>query len=285
MQVTYRFSCTSAPETSIDTLSLGPFIISISKRAAHNNEQSLSISFDHAEEAADSLAMSVEIGDQARRVRGSMTLPRFDEVKEVVSALQGLLTLHIDLEVNFRQFQVSSGEMQIMTGPSTTEIRPRLVPPNFVADMAEIAPKLVEDEIVLTFWRLGFRSLNNDRPLEAFYHFWYFIERKFAAGKWRFEELVSQLLSSDLLLHAISFASQKIDPQTAWLLSLKQREVFLRGDHNAIVRHLVKRRGDLHHAKPSSEWHPGDPDPVRADAAFLGMVCQMCVALMASGNK
>jgi hypothetical protein len=48
-----------------------------------------------------------------------------------------------------------------------------------------------------------------------------------------------------------------------------------------VIRRLVTLRGDLHHAKPTSTWHPGELDSIRLETAFLGTVCQRCMGLLA----
>lgn len=284
-KVTYRFVCRSEPPIAFDHLLLGPFAMTLLAKADGTSEQALLVSFDEEDDSPDTLAFAVHLFGEPRQVRGQMTLPRITEVKEVVSALQGLLVLHVDLEVRFNQFKVSAGELELSVGPAATPQIASDIPSHFISTMANIAPKLVKDEIALTFWRLGYRAVKEDRPLEAFYNFWYFIERKFGDGKWRENELVMTLMSSNMLRYAIQLARERIDQQSISLLSKEQRQVFLGQNDEITIRHLVRRRGDLHHAKPSSDWHPGNPDPVRADAAFLGSLCQMCVALMASAGQ
>jgi hypothetical protein len=114
------------------------------------------------------------------------------------------------------------------------------------------APRFCEFDAELTFWRLGNHAANEGRHLEAYYHFWFTIERTFGEGAWRKNELVPKLQQNAILRAAVHEMQDHVRDNPATQLTPKQRKAFIEGDADYALSYFFNLRGDLHHAKPTS---------------------------------
>jgi hypothetical protein len=243
-------------------------------------QQKLIVTFDEADlNAVPAFSIKAGVGINPS---GSMRLPRFGEIKRLLRSYIGLVALCADLEVDFRAFTVTSDDLTLSSGPRQKSKDKEPIPDGFLCEMLDVAWRIRDRDVALTFWKRGCDHIDDGQPLEAFFHFWFFLEYSFGNGKWRTSQLKDELLKSAVLKKAISLAQRKIDTRVAEMLTEKQKKIFMSGSTDLVIGELTDFRGKLHHSKPKLDWHPDEPESFRFEAHFLAMVCQMCVGIYGS---
>lgn len=278
IDVEMLFSCQTSPRTELSPTSVGRFTLSITSLPTQG--QRLVVRYTENDERYRP-GMSVTFGWNISP-SGEARLGRFAEVKQVVRTFQGLVSMAVDLDVDFRDVELRAADMVLNLHPHARGDDLRAAPSQAVLEeFLQLVPAMSEHETALCFFRLGWNAIDSGTPLEAYYYFWFFVERTFAAGKWRTEELVQQLLSSATLVAAIERVRTEWTGNSAGRPDAAAVAALVGNSAQDVIRRLVVLRGDLHHAKPTSTWHPGELDSIRLETAFLGTVCQRCMGFLA----
>jgi len=207
---------------------------------------------------------------------------RHDDVERVVRSTQGLLSIYTTISIKFDECEISwepeSDEerklIKLNRFRRETEKADiwmaRRLSYDLVARAMAVTDELAQQEVTLAFVRQGNHDFHDERYIQAYYNFFFFLETQFAAGYSDPKRVVEALLKAQPLQDAISQVRSGKTP------SRLSREVtdLLRLSDESLIRHFVKTRGDLHHhalRRPRS-WHPDKPEAVATEADLLRVI-------------
>lgn len=126
-------------------------------------------------------------------------------------------------------------------------------------------------EVALSFFRKGKIDMISRAYIDTFYDFYFVLEALFGKGKTKNAHIEKNLLSSDTLSTAISKAKQKTNLISHVSTELNDPFNYINSSFEDIVKHIVSRRGFLHHHNPEhpKAWSPDAQKEYHLDAAFL----------------
>ena len=140
---------------------------------------------------------------------------------------------------------------------------------DFIARMIFTAPHASSYEVPLSFIRRGGQDMRDDRFIEAFYNYFFFLETLFAPGFSKPKVVKEKLLASPAFTKGIAEARKQIDSR----LAHKERALvaLLAKSDKDLTNHLVDTRGNLHHhaLRRPDVWHPERPDRYKAEAMII----------------
>ena len=226
-------------------------------------------------------------------------LVRREEIEHLVRTVQGLLSLHGTIDVDFERPKLEwlpetpEEEMSIaitVSGkpPDVDVYKPEKLSFELVGRAvlgADAASKL---EVALSFLRRARRDLKERRYIEAIYNSFFFLETLFAAGYSDPKKVEKSLLASDVVRSAIAaIRSFPIDPPRGFttraeLAVWDERVKQLARTDEEIVGELVRLRGSLHHNAPKgpAAWHPDKSLDFRVHAHTLHDIALACAHIL-----
>lgn len=230
-------------------------------------------------------------------------LARRGEIEHRVRTIQGVLSLHGTIDVDFErptlEWLADSPEEErgieiIVAGkpPEVDVFKPEKLDFGIVAKAVLGAPHLSKLEVALSFLRRGRRDLEERRYIEAIYNCFFVLETRFAAGLSNPREVAKRLKASPIVTAALeAIRTYPIDPPRGWtteadLAVWDERVQFLSRSNDEIIGELVKLRGTLHHhaARGSHTWHPDKAAAYRVPAHCLHDIAFACAHLIIAGE-
>ena len=249
------------------------------------------------------LKISFDVGDKSQwpkfdppslagtkaTIRGSS--PRLAEIKQQVRVVAGLLTPHglqsINLDEPRQEWNPANdqekAELQVYSFQFKTGhlSRDHTDPSSFSFVIASIigAKQVIPFETALSFLRRGYLDMESWAYIDAFYDFYFMLERLYGNGKTKNVDVEREFLSNPTLIKCINDVFN--DPETArfFLADPECASAFqtkYQGKSpEEILKSVVKLRGFLHHqsSKRQDGWHPEDQGSYRTDAILLQMIC------------
>ncbi len=163
------------------------------------------------------------------------------------------------------RFETHRGEMNASDLP--------FLPFDLLARSIIAADDAAEVETSLSFFRKGLIDISEERYIEAFYDYYFFLESFFGEGKTKNQAVKEVFEKSTPLRNCI----EKIlrGPDSELMIGTNHYGRFLQKFKNKtaeeIIEHMVKLRGYLHHhsAKRRDAWHPDDHGRFELDALLL----------------
>jgi hypothetical protein len=132
-------------------------------------------------------------------------------------------------------------------------------------------------EVPLNFNRRGRQAVIQERYIEAFYEFYFFIESLYADGKFKQHAVTQEFTASTELNAAIQEALVDSDSELKAdaVLKAEFQKHYISKSREEIIDRLVKLRGELHHhsIKNKRAWNPGLQLGYKTDALFWQSVC------------
>jgi hypothetical protein len=247
------------------------------------------ISFDVSDKSQwPKFGPSSMVGTKAT-IRGSS--PRLPEIKQQVRVIAGLLAPHGLQSINLNEPRQEwipendreKAELQVYSFQSKTGHLPRdqanTSPFSFVIASIIGAKQAVPFEAALSFLRRGYLDMESWAYIDAFYDFYFMLERLYGNGKTKNVDVEREFLSNPILVKCVKDVSD--DPETARFFLADPECVtpfqtkYQGRNSEEILKSIVKLRGFLHHqsSKRQDGWHPEDQGHYRTDAILLQMIC------------
>jgi hypothetical protein len=199
-----------------------------------------------------------------------------DEVTDYLMVVQGMLSLLGTFTIDFNKRQVNweaenedeRAKLSLFSYNVTTDKNVDAPSPftfDFIARTVFSAAYSAHYELPLTFIRRGLQDMRNDRFIDAFYNFFFFLETQFAPGYSNPKVVAQKLLEASSVTAALQSTREDLrrysrrPPKLFSLLALSERE---------LITHLVDTRGNLHHhaLRRPGTWHPEKPERFEAEA-------------------
>lgn len=212
-----------------------------------------------------------------------------DDVTQFLITTQGLLSLFAKFEIDFSGNQVEwipendeeKSQLHVFSHSIKRERPFADSSPRMTFDLVVrallAAPHASDYEVPLSFVRRGMQDILEDRCIEAFYNFFFFLETLFAPGYSNPKVVEGKFLQSQILRDALITARQELDPdQHREARSLKS---LLQKTDEELIRYLVQTRGHLHHHALSRPgvWHPEKPDRYLSEAIIVQKMAHVIV--------
>jgi len=210
--------------------------------------------------------------------------PHFLLVQQEVRAIEVLLSvfgLHsIDL-INFSTEWIpenDSDKMKLKINHFETSREKMMtsdlpvLPYDLLARSIIAAEDAIDIEVSLSFFRKGLIDMSEERYIEAFYDYYFFLESFFGEGKTRNRAVKEAFKKSeqlrnciDLILKNQALNSMGSQENQRFLQHFKKKTI------DDIIDHIVELRGYLHHhsANRKNGWHPDDHYRFKLDAMLL----------------
>lgn len=230
-------------------------------------------------------------------------LARRSEIEHRVRTIQGALSLHGTIDVDFErptlEWLADNPEEErgieiVLSGkpPEVDVFKPEKLDFGLVAKAVLSAPHLLKLEVALSFLRRGRRDLKERRYIEAIYNCFFVLETQFAAGLSNPREVAKRLKASPIVTAALeAIRAYPIDPPRGWMTEADltvwdERVQFLSRSKDEIIDELVKLRGSLHHHAPQGPhtWHPDKGSSYRVPAHCLHDIALACAHLIIAGE-
>jgi hypothetical protein len=201
-------------------------------------------------------------------------------VQDLLITVQGMLTL-------FGQFSIDLFTCKAEFVPESEEERSKITINDYLLkmekpvvndavplpfeDLAQIisaAPELSDYQVPLSFIRRGIEDMGQDRYVEAFYNFFFFLETMFAPGYRDPKRVSEKFLKAKEIRGTIVAARQ--DGESPALFKRNELKVLLSKTDEEMVRCLVETRGSLHHhSRHRPKWHPEKAVEHEAEALLI----------------
>jgi hypothetical protein len=202
-----------------------------------------------------------------------------DEVTDYLMVVQGMLTLLGTFTIDFNKRQVKwependdeRAKLNLFSYSVTTNNNVEAQSPftfDFIARTVFTAASSAHYELPLTFLRRGLQDIKNDRFIDAFYNFFFFLETQFAPGFSNPKVVAEKLSEAASVKAALQVTRENLPRQRGHLPNLPPLLAF--GDRE-LIAHLVDTRGNLHHhaLRRPGIWHPEKPERFEAEALIL----------------
>mgnify|MGYP003384411646 CR=1 FL=1 len=126
-------------------------------------------------------------------------------------------------------------------------------------------------EVSLSFFRKGKNDMASRSYIDAFYDFYFVLESLFGEGKTKNSHIEKNLLASSALTNAINKTKKKENLIDHLSQKTKNSFDYMYSTPEEIIKHIVKRRGFLHHQNPKhpEAWKPDLQKQYHLDAAFI----------------
>jgi hypothetical protein len=234
---------------------------------------------------ADDIPLVIESPGSGVKANIKIPAPCFLFVQKEVRAIEVLLSvfgLHsIDLN-NFETEWISENDeeknklkishFETYRGVMKTNEIPFL-PFEILARSIITAADAADVEVSLSFFRKGSIDMSEERYIEAFYDYYFFLESFFGEGKTKNHAVQEAFKKSEPLKVCIDNILR--GPDSKLMARNNQnarfREKFKTKTTDEIIDHIVNLRGYLHHhsAKRKDGWHPEDHGRFELDALLL----------------
>ncbi|MHC6157006.1 hypothetical protein ACVSQB_35215 [Bradyrhizobium elkanii] len=202
-----------------------------------------------------------------------------DEVTDFLMVAQGMLCLIGTFTIDFNKRQVAwepeNDDERAKLGLYSYSVSADDVVEDqspftfdFVARTVFTAASSGHYEVPLTFLRRGLQDMKNDRFIDAFYDFFFFLETQFAAGYSNPTVVAEKLMGASSVKKALQVARENLSRHRAHVPKLLS--LLALGDAE-LIAHLVDTRGTLHHhaLRRPGIWHPEKPERFEAEAEIL----------------
>ena len=125
----------------------------------------------------------------------------------------------------------------------------------------------------VSFYNRAFRDLNNNRYIESFYNYFFFLEYLFGNGKSGRKAFLSELNKSKIVLSACTSLLN------GTLLEGMVSPDILNFSESELLEHFYDVRGRLHHpnSRRGEDWHPSKQRELRDSTLALSGVCMKIV--------
>jgi hypothetical protein len=130
-------------------------------------------------------------------------------------------------------------------------------------------------EIPLSFMAQGRRAIGTGKYIDAFYAYFFFLETQFAPGYSNPKRVAEKFKAQPLIKNAFGEARKMAIPE---LRRVGRMKGLLAKADDAILDHMVKTRGNLHHhapKTPAGAWHPEKHDKFEAEALMLSFLANV----------
>jgi hypothetical protein len=209
--------------------------------------------------------------------------PCFLFVQKEVRSIEVLLSvfgLHsIDLnnfftewipESDAEKLKLKINHFETYRGSSKKEDVP-ILPFDILARSIIAAEDASDVEVSLSFFRKGLIDMSEDRYIEAFYDYYFFLESFFGEGKTKNHSVQEAFKKSEPLRACIDHVLKDQDSGHRDKEHHRFIENFKNKTTDQIIDHIVGLRGYLHHhsAKRKDGWHPEDHNRFKLDALLL----------------
>ena len=118
----------------------------------------------------------------------------------------------------------------------------------------------------MSFYREGHNEYKLSRYINAFYNFYFIIEGLFANGKFKTNDVIREYLASPVLVPIVQEFLDKVgsnyDPNESATREQLEAELKTRDQPittDAVIKLIVKKRGELHHFNIDSSKQQGTP--------------------------
>lgn len=130
------------------------------------------------------------------------------------------------------------------------------------------APELSDYQLPLSFIRRGVEDMAQDRYIEAFYNFFFFLETLFAPGYSDPKRITEKFIKAKEIRDAIAQARQ--DDESPAHSKNKELKGLLSKTDEEIIEGLVETRGNLHHhSRHRPRWHSEKSSQHEAEAVLI----------------
>lgn len=230
-----------------------------------------------------------EVNSKWMRAKIHLNYPRFNEVREIISGIEGSWSLWGAEKINIDESLVSF--------EAETEHEKELIKINDIkfsftdydhSDLPKIPPELLIKPIIasvkeknhdvrLSFYRRGLLDLKSREYIEAFYDFYLMLESTFSDGKTKNSQIEQQFINSAVLKNCV--LQTVLSPGYSETLPHELKPIFLDKykplDYRGFIKKLVGIRGFLHHnnIKRSDNWSPTKQRNYHLEAIMLSEVC------------
>lgn len=223
--------------------------------------------------------------------------PGFPFVKREIRAIEALLSPFGLLEIDLKRFRTQwipendAEKLLIQLYDFSTDyghIDLERMPPlpfDILARSVIAADEAAEVEIQLAFFRKGSMDFFEERFIEAFYDFYFFLESMFGKGKTKNKAVEESFKQSTEFKSAITEImadpKNKVTPEPNDLQQFLKKYKSMSVDD--IIKDIVELRGFLHHhtTKRKDIWHPEDHRRYKSEALLLQSI-SFCIAMKTS---
>ena len=203
-----------------------------------------------------------------------------EEIRSYLLSVQGILSLFTSFKIEFLNAKLDwipeneeeKSKLKLVSFGvqlGENEDTPNYLPFDLVAKATFSAPRLAGIETPLNFFRCGDRDLKDQRHIDAFYSFFFFLETLYAPGFSDPKKVKEKLRSSPEILAALREMRETNDrPNNRTTQKIKN---LLAKNDVDLISHLVDVRGNLHHhaLKRKGVWHPDRSHEYEGEAAIL----------------
>ena len=226
-------------------------------------------------------------------------LARRSDVEHLVRTIQGLLTLHGTIEVDFERPTLTwladnpdeemGIQLTLSAKPSPVDLyKPETLHFGVIARAVMGAPTLAGREVALSFLRRGRRDLKERRYIESIYNSFFFLETQFAPGFSDPKKVARRFKDSATIRTSLAaIRRDPVDPPRGRttveeLAVWDERVAALDRTDEEIIDALVRLRGRLHHhaAGGPEPWHPDKSTSYRVPAHTLHDIAFACAHLL-----
>jgi hypothetical protein len=150
---------------------------------------------------------------------------------------------------------------------------------DLVARALLVAERATDFEAALNFFRKGRLDMKSEQFLDAVLDFLFMVETTYANGRFKTAQVEAEYLASQELRGLISDALRdpvlRANVRDHSQIEQSFRQTYEGKSPEAVINHLVRLRGELHHhtSRKSGVWHPTDHVRFGADAYFLQHLC------------
>ncbi|WP_271623456.1 hypothetical protein [Bradyrhizobium sp. CCBAU 11430] len=204
-----------------------------------------------------------------------------EEVTDYLMVVQGMMCLLGTFTIDFNKRQVNwependdeRAKLGLFSYSVTTDKDVEDQSPftfDFIARTVFTAASSSHYEVPLTFLRRGLQDVRNDRFIDAFYNFFFFLETQFAPGFSNPKVVVEKLLEASSVKEALQVTRETLSKHRGRLPKNVLVPLLTLGDRELITL-LVDTRGNLHHhaLRRPGIWHPERPERFEAEALIL----------------
>ena len=253
------------------------YCVELSEENGRVNSIAVSVALDgterlpaHVPPNNPKIDFAIDVGDTASN----------EGVEQFLITVQGLLGLFGKFSIDFsscktewmaeneeEKSKIEINNYSLKIGkPQVNEPVP--LPFEVIARAIFAAPDLFDYQVPLSFIRRGVEDMTQDRHIEAFYNFFFFLETLFAPGYSDPKRVKEKFLKAKPIRDAIAHARQ--DGASHAHFKAKELKALLSKTDEEIVDHLVKTRGNLHHHnRHAVRWHPEKSGQHEAEALLI----------------
>lgn len=206
--------------------------------------------------------------------------PSYADLERHLRLIQGITNLFAPIEIDFSSHTTEwiaeteeERESTALHSISAEDDHRHLQAPihldyEYLARAAASIDAAIGLEIPLSFLRRGHNYVIEQRYIEAYYNLFFYFETQFAGGYSNPKKVTQRLLEAAPIRQALAqLRADTLKGGARTIAAIKSR---LETPDEAIIRHLVDLRGDLHHhALGRVLWHPEKGAEFRDDVLFL----------------